>query len=96
MRYSRVQLLDLFRDQKETSDLGEGLFDLYVGETDPSANGVPTSRWARREEHKHEVATGPEACWDRGGGIEPTGLLDLTAEEKEVRHACTLLTCHCN
>lgn len=87
MRYAKTQLLDLFREQRDSRDLENGIAELYVGDVDGGggvANGGATNRWSRREEPKTETAGGSEACWDRGGGIEPMGLFDLTEEEKEV------------
>jgi len=71
-------------------DLEGDLAELYVGGGDMGvSNGSTqgTSKWARREEAK-ENGNGPDICWDRGGGIEPLGLTDLTEEEKEV--CCSL------
>ena len=85
-RYSRSQLLDLFKQQRGMGDLEGDLAELYVGEGDVGVSNGSTqgmSKWARREEAK-ENGNGPDICWDRGGGIEPLGLTDLTEEEKEV------------
>jgi len=82
-RYSRSQLLDLFKEQREMGDLDGDLAELYVGDQDgTSQNGAGQSKWARNE--LKDNGTGPDICWDRGGGIEPLGLVDLTEEEKEV------------
>lgn len=45
--------------------------------------GVGMGKWARREESK-ENGVGLDVCWERGGGIMPMGLVDMTDEEKEV------------
>jgi len=79
-------------------DLEGDLAELYVGEGDVGvSNGSTqgTSKWARREEAK-ENGNGPDICWDRGGGIEPLGLTDLTEEEKEVRlPSCPAIQHYC-
>lgn len=84
-RYSREQLLDLYREQKEAGELSGGLEQLLVGDwTDSLSNGMSSARWSRREENRSEHAHGPEACWERNGSTEPLALFDMTDEEKEV------------
>lgn len=83
-RYSRSQLLDLFKEQRDAGDLETDLSELYVGESDAShgSNGNEGGKWGRHEPKENGV--GPDICWDRGGGIEPLGLMDMTDAEKEV------------
>lgn len=84
-RYSRDQLLDLYRDQKEAGELATGIDDLLVGDwSDSLPNGASSGRWGRREEVRNENVYGPDICWDRGGATEPSGLYDMTDEEREV------------
>jgi PERQ amino acid-rich with GYF domain-containing protein len=83
-RYSRDQLLDLFRAQREARDLDGDLNELYVGEGENGVtNGEGGAKWARREDTK-DNGVGVDICWNRLGGIEPLGLIDMTDEEREV------------
>lgn len=84
-RYSKEQLLDLFRAQAESGsnykNAAEHLVEGWNPGNSPAANnGV----WNRRDEHKDAVS-GPEICWDYEGSIQPLGLSELSDEEKEVR-----------
>ena len=87
-RYSKDQLLDLYRSQRESGALSKNVADYFVADWDPhvespSLNGA----WGKREDQK-DTSTGPEVCWDHGGHVEPLALLDMTDEEKEV---CSML-----
>lgn len=84
-RYSRSQLLDLYRDQKDAGELGRGLDALFVGDwVDGQHDGDTSTKWSRRDELKHSSQPASDVCWDRSGAIEPLGLVDMTEEEKEV------------
>ncbi|WEW57254.1 kinesin-like protein [Emydomyces testavorans] len=83
-RYSKDQLLDLYKSQKESKDWGKNVTEFFMADWDPleespAANGG----WGKREELKDSHA-GPEVCWDHSGKIEPLALMDLTQEEKEL------------
>ncbi|KAL4879103.1 hypothetical protein BJY04DRAFT_194245 [Aspergillus karnatakaensis] len=82
-RYSKEQLLDLYKAQRDTGILTKNVSDYFVADWNPhnepaSANGV----WGKRDDHK-DNSTGPEVCWDHGGHVEPLGLVDMTDDEKE-------------
>ncbi len=83
-RYSKEQLLDMYKAQRDTGILTKNVADYFVAEWNPhienaSMNGV----WGKRDDHK-DNSTGPEVCWDHGGEVEPLGLVDMTDDEKEV------------
>lgn len=86
-RYSKNQLLDLFRFKQESDGaLKDGLASLYMAGWEPStSNGASASGWNRRDEQAKEHAPGPEVCWDRDGATAPISLLDMSDEEREVR-----------
>jgi PERQ amino acid-rich with GYF domain-containing protein len=92
-RYSKDQLLELYRSQREMGTLGKNLAEYFVadwnpqGET-PAVNGA----WGRREESK-DNPSGPGVCWDHGGQMEPLSLVDMTDDEKEVRVFVTSPVC---
>ncbi|KAL2872824.1 uncharacterized protein BJX67DRAFT_20591 [Aspergillus lucknowensis] len=82
-RYSKDQLLDLYKAQRETGALSKNVTDYFVADWNPhiespSANGV----WGKRDDHK-DNPTGPEVCWEHGGQVEPLGLVEMTEDEKE-------------
>ena len=83
-RYSKEQLLDLFKEQRDAGDLADGASDLYLGEVDPESGGGSLSRWNRREDYGQENAPGLEICLNRSGDTEPLELHEMSPEEKEV------------
>ncbi|KAL4778163.1 hypothetical protein BJX76DRAFT_343966 [Aspergillus varians] len=83
-RYSKEQLLDLYKAQRDTGILTKNVADYFVADWNPhietpAVNGA----WGKRDDHK-DNSTGPEVCWDHGGQIEPLGLVDLTEDDKEI------------
>ncbi|KAI4261513.1 MAG: hypothetical protein L6R42_003290, partial [Xanthoria sp. 1 TBL-2021] len=81
-RYSKDQLLDLFRAQRE-NPASTQVSDLYVdGWLPSSANGITNGGWSRTDELK-EGSAGPEMCWDHEGKVQPLALSDMTEQEKE-------------
>lgn len=85
-RYSKDQLLDLFKAQQTSEDgLRDGLPSLYTGGWQPNiSNGAASAGWGRTE-HSRDAQPGPDICWDRDGTVEPLGLTDMDDEEREVR-----------
>ena len=94
-RYSKDQLLDLFRTQGSSGQLNRDLSDLLLGGWN---SGGPTTNhngtWSRREDSK-EANSGPELCWDYEGSVLPMGLMDMAEEEKEVRVIPVGTASHC-
>jgi len=85
-RYTRSQLLDLFREQLETGDFDESLAELYVGENEHLfTNGATNMKWSRRDDSDiADASAGVEACWERQGMSQPSILHNLTDAETEV------------
>lgn len=84
-RYSKDQLISLFKIQKDSEDLTDGLSPLYVSNWEPNiSNGTSGATWGRRDEHNKDGQVGVDICWDRDGSINPLNLRDLSEEEKEV------------
>lgn len=93
-RYSKEQLLELYKTLRESGTLGRNLADYFVADWDPhvatpTANGAWGKRDDQRNNHPHphhkDNHSGPEVCWDHGGQMEPLGLTGMTDDEKEVR-----------
>ena len=87
-RYSKSQLLDLYRLQQSADDgLQDDLQNLYIGNWQPNGqNGAPAAGWGRNDPSR-EQPSGPDVCWDDDGAYEPLALTEMDNEEKEV---CTL------
>lgn len=86
-RYTRDQLLLLFREQQEAQALSSGLPDLFASGWEPHIpNGA--SPWARRDEQARDAQPGADICWQQEGAVLPLGLMGMTDEEREVRGRC--------
>ena len=85
-RYSKNQLLDLYRLQQSADDgLQEDLQNLYIGGWQPNGqNGAPAPGWGRSDASR-EQPPGPDVCWDDDGTYEPLALTEMDDEEREVR-----------
>ena len=81
-RYSKDQLLDLYREQKKNGFDNLNVEDLFVDDWRPAVNGTNGGGWGRRDDHKD--VTGSELCWDHHGSVQPLAMLEMTEEEKEV------------
>ncbi|KAI2093326.1 kinesin-like protein [Ophidiomyces ophidiicola] len=83
-RYSKDQLLHLYRSQKESKDWGKNVTDHFMADWNPLEESPTTNGgWGKREDFKDSHA-GPEVCWDHDGKIEPLALIDMNQEEKEL------------
>ena len=81
-RYSKDQLLDLFRAQQDRGS-ASNLDELFVDGWNPkNVNGASAGGWGRPDDRKDIL--GPEICWDQEGAVQPLGLIPMTNEEKEV------------
>lgn len=84
-RYSKDQLLELFRAQQSIDGgLSDGLPNLYVGGWQPDVANGTVAGWGRTE-HNRDAQPGPDVCWDRDGTVGPLGLIDMDDDEREVR-----------
>ncbi|KAI9773026.1 MAG: hypothetical protein M1835_006210 [Candelina submexicana] len=84
-RYSREQLLDLYKSQSESGDLSRNLSNLFVGGWEPkNVGGVNGGSWGRKDESAREAAPGPDVCWDHDGSVQPLALFDMTEEDREL------------
>lgn len=82
-RYSKDQLLDLFKAQDKVGHQGTNLNDLYVDGWRPKGTyGLSNGGWGKSQDHKD--ALGPEICWDHEGSVHPMALVSMSDEEREV------------
>lgn len=83
-RYSKDQLLNLYKAQRDSGALNKNVADYFAADWNPGTETSPVNgAWGRREDSK-DNPSGPEVCWDHDGQMEPLGLLDMTEDEKEV------------
>ena len=91
-RYSKDQLLDLFRTQESHGFSSTNVNDLFIDGWNPSAsNGAYSGGWGKRDDVKE--AAGPDICWDHEGSVNPMAMQEMTEEEKEVTTTLTMSVC---
>ncbi|KAI9805082.1 MAG: hypothetical protein M1825_000916 [Sarcosagium campestre] len=83
-RFSKDQLLSMYKNQKDSGDLSRNLAALFVGGWEPgkSTNSGPLP-WNKRDEQTKDVAAGPDVCWDTNGDILPLGLFEMDESERQ-------------
>ncbi|CAK7236476.1 kinesin-like protein [Sporothrix bragantina] len=79
LRYSRDQLLDIFKGTPQTAIDVSNLF--VGGWSTTQVNGAPRG-WGKSSEGT--IPQDPTVCWDSNGNVAPIGLQQMTEEEKEV------------
>lgn len=86
VRYTKEQLIVLYKQQREAGALDHTLSAIFTGGWNPlDAAEFSNSAWGRRDEGKDPVV-GPEVCWDHNPGPEPLALVEMSEDEREVRH----------
>lgn len=80
-RYTKEQLLTVYRLQKEAGTLERNIEHLFQGPWDFSArNGTVQARSESKEQ------PGPEVCWNPSSDSDPFGLVDMSDAERQVCH----------
>ena len=83
-RYSKNQLLDIYRAQVESGTANADISHLFESGWDPKqsngANG--RSSWGKNSDGRD--AQGPNIAWEPRGDIQPIGLEEMSEEEKLV------------
>lgn len=79
LRYSRGQILDIFKGKGSSTGAVD---DLFVGGWNTTQVNGASRGWGKSSEGT--VPQDPTVCWDANGGIPPVGLHEMTEEEKEV------------
>lgn len=91
-RYSKDQLLDLFRTHESNGISSTDVNDLFVDGWNPgTVNGMSNGGWGKKDDVKE--AAGPDICWDHEGSVYPIAMQEMTEEEREV--CPTLATSAC-
>ncbi|CAK7212135.1 kinesin-like protein [Sporothrix curviconia] len=79
LRYSREQLLDIY---KGTPSTAIDVSNLFVGGWSTTQVNGATRGWGKSSEGT--IPQDPTVCWDSNGSVAPIGLQEMTEEEKEV------------
>lgn len=83
-RYSKNQLLDLYRAQMDSGASNGDISHLFENGWDPKqANGANgRSSWGKSSDGRD--TQGPNIAWEPKGNIQPIGLEEMSEEEKTV------------
>lgn len=83
-RYSKDQLLNLFRAQYKSEQVTTNVAEYLVEGWNPDIASTATNgRWAGKDGFK-DGTSGPEICWDYEGVSHPLGLNEMGDDEREV------------
>ncbi|KAK2791040.1 hypothetical protein FQN53_007229 [Emmonsiellopsis sp. PD_33] len=85
-RYSKDQLLSLYKNQQEPGNWGKQVADYFMGDWNPhegTTSSAVNGGWNKREDFK-DNHTGPEVCWDHSGHVRPLALTEMNDEEKDL------------
>lgn len=82
-RYSKEQLLDVFKQQENEKGALEKNIEKLLGEWASGGNeSGGAASWGRTGEEAS--ASGAEVCWEKNGGLRPMNLQEMDEAEKEV------------
>jgi hypothetical protein len=91
-RYSKNSLLDIYRSQPDHTN--GSVSRLFVNSWDPGhSNGSNGRGWGKSTDSRDNH--GPEICWDSSGQVQPIGLEEMSALEKNVGFTTTFLVQRC-
>lgn len=84
IRYSRSQLLDVFKAQQESGAASKDVSHLYANDWNPGhSNGTNgRSTWGRSSDNRD--THGPDVCWESSGNILPIALEEMSELEQKV------------
>lgn len=82
-RFSKEQLLDIYRSQQTSDFPAKDVSSLYVNGWDPGhATGANGRGWGKSGDGRD--THGPHICWDENGSVPPMSLQEMTDLEKAV------------
>ncbi|CAK3811024.1 GYF domain-containing mpd2 [Lecanosticta acicola] len=83
-RYTKEQLLESFKVQHSVNgDANDHPPMLFTGAPQPDTANGTSATWGRLE-HTRDNQPGPDVCWEKGGSVEPLGLIEMDEEEREL------------
>ncbi|KAF4629921.1 hypothetical protein G7Y89_g8221 [Cudoniella acicularis] len=81
-RYSKNQLLDIYRAQEESGDLNGDVSRLFVNNWNPEQSNGANGRSGWGKSNDGRESYGPEICWDQSGNNRPISLEEMSEQEK--------------
>jgi PERQ amino acid-rich with GYF domain-containing protein len=93
-RYSKEDLLDVYRAQQESGAANDDVNGLFVSGWDPGhSNGANGRGWGKSNDGRDNHS--PGVCWDANGSARPISLEEMSEEERAVCHPCTYVQVPC-
>ncbi|RDL30795.1 GYF protein [Venustampulla echinocandica] len=81
-RYSKNQLLDIYRAQEDPGAANGEISRLFVNNWNPERSNGANGRSGWGKSNDGRDTYGPEICWDINGSVRPVGLQEMAEEEK--------------
>jgi PERQ amino acid-rich with GYF domain-containing protein len=91
-RYSKSQLLDIYRAQIESGGSNGDISHLLENGWDPKQSNGANGRGSWGKSSDGRDAQGPNVAWESKGNIQPINLEEMTEEEKIVSTQTPLTT----
>ena len=91
-RYSKSQLLDIYRAQVESGATNGDISHLFENGWDPKQSNGANGRASWGKSSDGRDAQGPNIAWEPRGDIQPIGLEEMSEEEKLVGPSISLQT----
>lgn len=89
-RFSKEQLLDIYRSQQSSEAPAKDVSSLYVDGWDPGhSNGANGRGWGKSTDGRD--THGPHICWDDNGSIPLLSLQEMSELERNVSHLTPIL-----
>ncbi len=86
-RFSKNKLLDIYRSQQDTDQLGNDVTRLFMNNWNPAqSNGTNGRGWGKSNDTRDQNY-GPEVCWDQSGQVQPIGLEEMSEVERMVSYS---------
>ena len=83
-RYSKEQLLDLFKTYEKNGASNGHIHELYMdGWTPGAAFANENGSWGKKEDQRE---SGTYSCWDSDGAVRPISFYEMDDEEREVEN----------
>ncbi|KAH6676552.1 hypothetical protein B0J14DRAFT_616038 [Halenospora varia] len=84
MRYSKNQLLEIYRAQEESGALNGDVSRLFASNWNPEHSNGANGRTGWGKSNDGRESYGPEICWDANGNSRPVGLEEMSEQEKTI------------
>lgn len=89
IRFSKEQLLDIYRAQQTSESSAKDISNLYVNGWNPGhSNGANGRGWGKSSDGRD--THGPHICWDESGSVPLISLQEMTEPERAVSYIIVL------